>query len=143
MAPRQIEQGQRRRDRRRCLRALREISRKQRSRSPGNLHATTSAPLLVKQGHRDETRAMLAEIYDWFIEGLRHRRPEGRQGAARRAPRIASSVDVRQGRTTGVYRIARFDRHRVTIDLKPIGPEIKDKVDQAKQELMMDKAAKD
>jgi arylsulfatase len=33
--------------------------------------------------------------------------------------------------------------NRVTIDLKPIGPEIKDKVDKATQELMMDKAAED
>ena len=33
--------------------------------------------------------------------------------------------------------------NRVTIDLKPIGPDIKDKVDKATQELMMDKAAED
>ena len=32
---------------------------------------------------------------------------------------------------------------RVTIDLKPIGPNIKDKVDKATQEMMMDKAAED
>ncbi len=32
---------------------------------------------------------------------------------------------------------------RVTIDLKPIGPDIKDKVDQATQNLIMDKAAED
>jgi predicted ATPase len=35
------------------------------------LRATTSlARLLVKQGKRDEARAMLAEIYDFFTEGL-------------------------------------------------------------------------
>ena len=28
------------------------------------------ARLLAKQGHRDEARAMLAEIYDWFTEGF-------------------------------------------------------------------------
>lgn len=33
--------------------------------------------------------------------------------------------------------------NRVTIDLKPIGPDVKDKVDKAAQELMMDKAAED
>ena len=33
--------------------------------------------------------------------------------------------------------------NRVTIDLKPIGSDIKDKVDRATQELMMDKAAED
>jgi hypothetical protein len=35
------------------------------------LRATTSlARLLVSQGHRDEARAMLAEIYDWFTNGF-------------------------------------------------------------------------
>ncbi len=35
------------------------------------LRATTSlARLLAKQGHRDEARAMLAEIYGWFTEGF-------------------------------------------------------------------------
>jgi arylsulfatase A-like enzyme len=33
--------------------------------------------------------------------------------------------------------------YRVTIDLKPIGPDIKDKVDKATQEMLMDKAAED
>jgi predicted ATPase len=28
------------------------------------------ARLLAKQGRRDEARAMLAEIYGWFTEGL-------------------------------------------------------------------------
>ena len=28
------------------------------------------ARLLAKQGHRDEARAMLAEIYGWFTEGF-------------------------------------------------------------------------
>jgi predicted ATPase len=35
------------------------------------LRATTSlARLLENQGKRDETRAMLAEIYGWFTEGF-------------------------------------------------------------------------
>ena len=32
--------------------------------------STSSAPLLTKQGKRDEARAMLAEIYNWFTEGF-------------------------------------------------------------------------
>ncbi len=28
------------------------------------------ARLLAKQGRRDEARAMLTEIYDWFTEGF-------------------------------------------------------------------------
>jgi tetratricopeptide (TPR) repeat protein len=47
-----------------------EIARKQRAKS-WELRATTSlARLLAKQGRRDEARAMLAEIYGWFIEGF-------------------------------------------------------------------------
>jgi predicted ATPase len=35
------------------------------------LRATTSlARLLVKQGRRDEARAMVADIYNWFTEGF-------------------------------------------------------------------------
>ena len=35
------------------------------------LRATTSlARLLAIQGHRDEGRAMLADIYNWFTEGF-------------------------------------------------------------------------
>jgi predicted ATPase len=35
------------------------------------LRATTSlARLLAKQGHRDEARATLADIYNWFTEGF-------------------------------------------------------------------------
>jgi hypothetical protein len=35
------------------------------------LRATTSlARLLKRQGKRDEARAMLAEIYNWFTEGF-------------------------------------------------------------------------
>ncbi len=35
------------------------------------LRASTSlAPLLHDTNHRDEARAMLAEIYNWFAEGV-------------------------------------------------------------------------
>ena len=47
-----------------------EIARKQSAKS-WELRATTSlARLLDKQGNRDEARAILAEIYAWFIEGF-------------------------------------------------------------------------
>jgi tetratricopeptide (TPR) repeat protein len=47
-----------------------EIARRQNAKS-FELHATTSlARLLASQGHRDEARIMLAEIYDWFTEGF-------------------------------------------------------------------------
>jgi predicted ATPase len=35
------------------------------------LRATTSlARLFAKQGRRDQARALLAEIYNWFTEGV-------------------------------------------------------------------------
>ena len=47
-----------------------EISRKQEAKS-WELRATTSlARMLAEQGKRDEARAMLAEIYNWFTEGF-------------------------------------------------------------------------
>ncbi len=53
-----------------CFHRAVEIVRKQSAKSPG-LRATLSlARLLVKQGRRDEARAMLAEIYCWFTEGF-------------------------------------------------------------------------
>jgi predicted ATPase len=52
------------------LRTAVEISRKQKAKS-WELRATTSlARLLDKQGKREEARAMLAEIYNWFTEGF-------------------------------------------------------------------------
>jgi predicted ATPase len=52
------------------LRHAVDIARRQHAKSP-ELRATTSlARLLAKQGKRDEARAMLAEIYDWFTEGF-------------------------------------------------------------------------
>jgi adenylate cyclase len=53
-----------------CLRKAIEIARRQESRW-WELRATTSlARTLVKQGNRDEARAMLAEIYGRFTEGF-------------------------------------------------------------------------
>jgi predicted ATPase len=53
-----------------CFRRAIEIARKQSSKS-FELRATTSlARLLAKQDHRDEARAMLADIYGWFSEGF-------------------------------------------------------------------------
>jgi class 3 adenylate cyclase/tetratricopeptide (TPR) repeat protein len=47
-----------------------DIARRQNAKSP-ELQATTSlARLLAKQGKRDEARAMLADIYNWFTEGF-------------------------------------------------------------------------
>jgi predicted ATPase len=53
-----------------CFRRAIEIARRQEAKS-WELRATTSlARLLEKQGRRDEARAMLTEIYDWFTEGF-------------------------------------------------------------------------
>jgi predicted ATPase len=47
-----------------------DIAHEQKARS-WELRATTSlARLLAKQGKRDEARAMLADIYNWFTEGF-------------------------------------------------------------------------
>ena len=54
----------------RCFRTAIEIARRQTARSE-ELRATTSlARLLNEQGRRDEARAMLADIYNWFTEGF-------------------------------------------------------------------------
>jgi predicted ATPase len=53
-----------------CFRTAIEIARRQSARS-AELRATTSlARLLDEQGKRGEARAMLADIYNWFTEGL-------------------------------------------------------------------------
>jgi hypothetical protein len=49
---------------------------------------------------------------------------------------VTEDYEGRDNRFTGKI-------NRVTIDLKSIGPNIKDKVDKATQEMMMDKAAED
>jgi predicted ATPase len=53
-----------------CFRTAIEVARKQKAKS-WELRATTSlARLLAKQGKREESRAMLADIYNWFTEGF-------------------------------------------------------------------------
>ena len=46
------------------------IARSEEARSFELLATISLARLLAKQGHRDEARAMLAEIYGWFTEGF-------------------------------------------------------------------------
>lgn len=54
----------------RCFERAIEVARKHSAKS-SELRATTSlARLLVQQGHRDETRAILTGIYNWFTEGF-------------------------------------------------------------------------
>ena len=54
----------------RCFRTAIEICRRQGAKG-WELRATVGlARLLAKQGRRDEARAMLAEIYNWFTEGF-------------------------------------------------------------------------
>jgi tetratricopeptide (TPR) repeat protein len=54
----------------RCFRDAIEVARRQSAKSL-ELRATMSlARLLTKQGRRNEARAMLAEIYNWFTEGF-------------------------------------------------------------------------
>jgi predicted ATPase len=54
----------------RCFETAIEIARRQSAKSL-ELRATTSlARLLATQGRRDEARAMLADIYNWFTEGF-------------------------------------------------------------------------
>jgi class 3 adenylate cyclase/predicted ATPase len=53
-----------------CFQQAIEVARKQSAKSL-ELRATTSlARLLAGQGRRDQARAMLAEIYNWFTEGF-------------------------------------------------------------------------
>ena len=67
-----LSETQRRFARQRCTyfeRAL-TVARQQEAKS-WELRAVTSlARLLARRGRRDEARAMLAEIYGWFIEGF-------------------------------------------------------------------------
>jgi class 3 adenylate cyclase/predicted ATPase len=53
-----------------CFRQAIKIARNQRAKSLELRAATSLARLLASQGYRDEARAMLAEIYNWFTEGF-------------------------------------------------------------------------
>jgi predicted ATPase len=62
--------GDRRHEAEACLERALELSRAQSARLY-ELRATMSlARMLAEQGRREEARAMLAEIYNWFTEGL-------------------------------------------------------------------------
>jgi predicted ATPase len=53
-----------------CFRDAIDVIRRQGAKSL-ELRATTGlARLLASQGRRDEARAMLADIYNWFTEGF-------------------------------------------------------------------------
>jgi tetratricopeptide (TPR) repeat protein len=70
-----------------------EIARGQRARSL-ELRATTSlARLLAQQGRREEGRARSCRNLRLVHGGLRHRRPQGRQGVARRAEQFTMIHD--------------------------------------------------
>jgi len=53
-----------------CFRTAIEIARRQGARLEELRAATSHARLLAKQGHHDEARTMLADIYGWFTEGF-------------------------------------------------------------------------
>jgi predicted ATPase len=53
-----------------CFQRAVEIARNQSAKSLELRAATSLARLLDQQGHRDEGRAMLADIYGWFTEGF-------------------------------------------------------------------------
>jgi len=53
-----------------CFRTAIAVALEQRAKSLELRAATSLARLLAKQGRRDEARAMLAEIYNWFTEGF-------------------------------------------------------------------------
>jgi tetratricopeptide (TPR) repeat protein len=53
-----------------CFRDAIDLARCQGAKSWELRTATSFARLLSKQGHRDEALVLLAEIYNWFIEGF-------------------------------------------------------------------------
>jgi predicted ATPase len=53
-----------------CFRRSIDIARRQRAKSIELRAATSLARLLTSLGSRDEARAVLVEIYNWFTEGF-------------------------------------------------------------------------
>jgi predicted ATPase len=53
-----------------CFERAVEIARRQSAKSLELRAKMSLARLLARQGHRDEARVMLAEIYNWFTEGF-------------------------------------------------------------------------
>ena len=85
-----------------CFERAIEIARKQSAKSL-ELRATMSlARLLAQQGRRDEARAMLADIYNWFTEGLRYRRPHRCQGTPRRIFHLSKASNLCAARNAEV-----------------------------------------
>ena len=58
------------------------VAREQQAKSWELRAAMSMARLWRDQGKRDEARELLAPVYGWFTEGLRHARSEGGQGVA-------------------------------------------------------------
>ena len=59
------------------------VARQQQAKSWELRAAMSMARLWRDQGKRDEARELLAPVYGWFTEGLRHARSEGGEGVAR------------------------------------------------------------
>jgi tetratricopeptide (TPR) repeat protein len=55
---------------RQCFGKAIEIAREQNAKSDELAAVIQLAPLLARQGHREQARAMLANIYGWFTEGF-------------------------------------------------------------------------
>ena len=53
-----------------CLRRALQLAREQKAKYVELRAATTLARLLRDQGRRDEARALLSPVYDWFTEGF-------------------------------------------------------------------------
>ena len=53
-----------------CFRQALEVAHRQQARWWELRESTSLARLLAKQGRRDEARAMLTPIYNWFTEGF-------------------------------------------------------------------------
>jgi predicted ATPase len=53
-----------------CFRSALEIARRQGAKSFELRAATSLARLLANQGHRDQARTLLTDIYNWFTEGF-------------------------------------------------------------------------
>ena len=89
----------------RCFRTAIEIARRQSARS-AELRATTSLARLLDEAGSSRRSAHDARRNLRLVHrGLRHRRPERRQGAARRTERVSASVWARR---TRIVRRARF-----------------------------------
>ena len=58
------------------------VAREQQAKSWELRAAMSMARLWRDQGKRQEARDLLAPVYGWFTEGLRHARSEGGQGVA-------------------------------------------------------------